>query len=98
MRIVIGETPRVGATSGGQGSSGSDAVQIEARLLDVRSPRKRRGYSPDGQERREQHESGDPVGGRVITLLIPDGQKLPRGVENGSHRIFLRFVPRYPTR
>ena len=97
MNIVIGETPRVRA-SGGQGRSDTDTAPVEAKLLDIRSPRKRRGHPPDGTERREQTDPGDPATGRVVVLLIPDGQKIPRGVESGSHRIFLRFVPRYPVR
>lgn len=97
MRIVIGETTRV-RPAGGQRGSDTETAIVEAKLLDIRSPRKRRGNPPDGTERREQADPGDPATGRVIVLLIPDGQKVPRGVESGNYRIFLRFVPRYPAR
>ena len=96
MRIVIGETPRVGPA--GQGRPDTDSTTVEARLLDIRSPRKRRGSPPEGAERREHSDPGDPATGRVMILLIPDGLKVPRGVESGNYRIFLRFVSRYPAR
>ncbi len=97
MNIVIGGATRIGPP-GNQAKSDSEATLVEAKLLDIRSPRKRRGTPPNGTERREQSDPGDPASGRVMILLIPDGQKVPRGVESGSHRIFLRFVPRYPAR
>ncbi len=97
MDIIIGGTTRVGP-GGGQGKSDSETALVEAKLLDIRSPRRRRGSPPNGAERREHSQSGDPAEGRVVVLLIPEGQKVPRGVESGNYRIFLRFVPRYRAR
>lgn len=97
MDIMIGGTTRVGP-GGGRGRPDTETALVEAKLLDIRSPRKRRGNPPNGTERREQAQSGDPADGRVVVLLIPEGQKVPRGVESGQYRIFLRFVPRYPAR
>jgi hypothetical protein len=97
MRIVIGDTPRVGPA--GQYRSDSEPAVLEARLLDIRKPRKRRGDPPVGQaERRENGDPSDPPAGQVLTLLIPEGHRIPRGVESGNYRIFLRFVQRHSIR
>jgi hypothetical protein len=58
---------------------------VEARLLEIR-------------DRRETSASGSVSSGRIITLLVPDGQKIPRGVESGDYRIYLRFVHRRQAR
>jgi len=79
MRIVIGESNEVG--SAGQYRPESEPVSVEARLLEIR-------------EKREAADSGSVVSGRIITLLVPEGQKIPRGVESGEYRIYLRFVHR----
>ncbi|MGD8958410.1 MAG: hypothetical protein PVI27_01080 [Desulfobacteraceae bacterium] len=36
----------------------------------------------------------DPAGGRVMVLLIPEGYNLPRDIDCGDYRIFVRFAPR----
>ena len=80
MRIVIGETNEI--SSAAQYRLDNESVSVEARLLEIRDRRK------------ENSGSGNAVSGRVITLLVPEGQKIPRGVESGEYRIFLRFVNR----
>lgn len=93
MRIVIGDAPRVGPA--GQYRSDPETAMLEARLLDIRRSRKERGDPPVGQtERREGGEPADPSSGQILTLLIPEGHRVPRGVESGNYRIFLRFVQR----
>jgi hypothetical protein len=93
MRIVIGDTPRVGAA--GQYRSDLEPAMLEAKLLDIRKPRKRSGDPPVGQaERRGSGDPADPASGQVLTLLIPEGHRIPRGVESGNYRIYLRFVQR----
>jgi len=94
MEIVIGATPRVDPSRAKDiGQSGGGIV--EARVLGVRAPRKREGTPPAGQrERRTGKQTPDPAGGRVMLLLIPEGHKLPRDVESGNYRVFVRFVPR----
>lgn len=95
MRIVIGDTPAIGPA--GQYRPEMESGMVEARVLDIRQPRKRRGDPPTGQvERRENEAAADPVSGRIVTLLVPEGYKLPRGLESGNYRIFLRFVQRGP--
>ena len=79
MRIVIGETTEI--SSAGQYRPDNETISMEARLLEIRD--------------RKETESGTVVSGRVITLLVPEGQKIPRGVESGDYRIYLRFVPRH---
>lgn len=83
MRIVIGETNDI--SSAGQYRLDNEPVSVEARLLEIR-------------DRRETSASGSVSSGRIITLLVPDGQKIPRGVESGDYRIYLRFVHRRQAR
>ncbi len=94
MRIVIGDTPRIGPS--GQYSPDMGSGLVEAKLLDIRGPRRERERPPDGTERRESSENADPASGRILVLLIPEGYRIPRGIESGSHRIYLRFVQRSP--
>jgi hypothetical protein len=79
MRIVIGETTET--NSAGQYRLDNEPVSVEARLLEIR-------------DRKENSNSGPVVSGRIITLLVPEGQKIPRGIESGDYRIYLRFVHR----
>ena len=83
MNIVIGESVRIGPAA--QYRPEGEASSVEARLLEIR----------DG---RSTSDSGSAPQGRVITLLVPDGQKIPRGVESGEYRIYLKFVSRRQTR
>jgi hypothetical protein len=50
------------------------------------------------RDRRETSDAGGATFGSVITLLVPEGQKIPRGVESGDYRIYLRFVHRRQAR
>ena len=83
MNIVIGETVKIGPAA--QYRSEAESQSVEARLLEIR-------------DRREPADSGGASRGRVITLLVPEGQKIPRGVESGDYRIYLRFVHRRQAR
>ena len=83
MNIVIGETVRMGAPA--QYRPDGETSSVEARLLEIR-------------DRRETAGAGNATGGHVITLLVPEGQKIPRGVESGEYRIYLRFVHRRQAR
>ncbi len=65
--------------SAAQYKSESESVSVEARCLEIRDKRS---------------DQGSAVSGRVITLLVPEGYKIPRGVETGDYRIYLRFVHR----
>lgn len=68
---------------------------IEAKLLSVRAPRRRPPRWPNrNAERRAHRDERDPTSGRVLVLLIPDGQQLPKELERGKYRVFLRFVRR----
>jgi hypothetical protein len=68
---------------------------VEAKILAVRNPRRQRKGPPSpATERRETSAERDPATGRVLVLLIPDGSRLPEGIEPGSYRVFLRFAKR----
>ena len=92
MEIVIGATPRVGAPV--KRNSASGGGYIEAKVLNVRSPRRRQERAPNQGDRRTQKNATDPVSGRVMTLMVPEGYNIPGDIESGNYRIFLRFAPR----
>lgn len=69
---------------------GAGAAPIEAELLHVRDPRQRI-IGPLGQERRKQPRQ-DPLNGKVLTLLIPDGTTLPKDLDNKKYKVLLRFM------
>jgi hypothetical protein len=92
MEIVIGAPPRVGAAKKNRKEQQSEFV--EGKILGVRQPRKYLLNPPVGeQDRRSENHVSDPMGGRVLTLLIPDGYKVPNNIRNGEFRILMRFVP-----
>ena len=91
MEIVIGATPRVGAPL--KSASAAGGAYVEARVLNVRSPRRRQGRAPKQGDRRTKKNVVDPSTGRVMTLMIPEGYNIPGDIESGNYRIFLRFVP-----
>jgi hypothetical protein len=93
MDFVVGRTQRTQSAT----ERTSDApAPLEARLLHVREPRRRR-RDPD-PEQPDQRASGsaqaDPPGAQVLVLLVPDGHKLPVDLSDGSYRVFLRFAKR----
>jgi len=90
MEIIIGATPRVGAPPKQTPKAGGSYV--EAKVLNVRPPRRRQERAPGQGDRRTDKNAVDPVGGQVMTLMIPEGYTIPRDIQTGSYRIFLRFV------
>jgi hypothetical protein len=92
MEIVIGAAPRVGPPPK-RGPSGGPGF-VEARVLNVRQPRRRRERPPGEGDRRHDAAVQDPVGGRVMVLLVPEGYNIPPDIDSGNYRIFLRFAPR----
>ena len=92
MDIRVGGAPPVGTPAA---KVAVPAGAVEGRVLGVRAPRRRGGDRPAEQpERRHGESSIDPAGGRVLILLIPDGQQLPADLESGAWRVFLRFARR----
>ncbi|MBF0302609.1 MAG: hypothetical protein HQK73_06185 [Desulfamplus sp.] len=65
---------------------------IEAKMLNIRPPRKRQSRPPKGEERRNDRGYQDPGNSRVMVLLIPEGNKIPKEIESGKYRVFLRFA------
>jgi hypothetical protein len=92
MEIVIGATQRVEMSSGKRESRGS---VVEARVLNVRQPRRRPRHPGQQQvERRQGQTNFDPAAGRVLVLLVPEGYHIPQDLDSGNYRVFLRFAPR----
>ena len=91
MEIVIDAPPPVGAAKKNRKERPSEF--IEAKILGMRQPRKHFPSPPVGEkDRRSKNHISDPMGGRVLTLLIPDGYKVPNNIRNGDFRILMRFV------
>ncbi len=88
MEIIVGNIrPPV---SQPEKSQNYDTTTIEAEILHVRPPRK--GISgPSGAERREK-KTNDPRTGKVLTLMITDGVKLPQDLETSQYKVLLRFL------
>ena len=92
MDVVIGRVPPAGGPSD---KASTSRGQIEARVLQVRQPRSRRhreggpGHTP---KRRRGSSETDPLGARVLMLLVPEGHLLPEDLQGGDYRVFLRLV------
>ena len=92
MEIVIGATPRVGQPLKKTQTRGA---YVEARVLNIRPPRRRRQGPGQGQaDRRGKNTPEDPAAGRVLVLLVPEGYNLPPDALSDKYRVFLRFAPR----
>jgi hypothetical protein len=87
MEIIIGSIPPLGPPAAKTSESGP---AIEAHLLHIRPPRK--GIAgPSGMERRGK-KVNDPLKGRVLTLLIPNADSLPKDIDTEKYKVILRFV------
>lgn len=88
MDFLIGATAKVT-----DATDGADARknQLEARVLAVRPARRKRREGSRADRRRAPAKGRDPVGGRVLVLMVPDGAKLPTDLADGKFRVFLRF-------
>ncbi|MDR3568874.1 MAG: hypothetical protein P4L43_12670 [Syntrophobacteraceae bacterium] len=80
MDIIIGESPRIGPSDQYK-RDGDGPVSVEARFLEI-------------SEKREKGGSDKTLRGRILSVLIPEGQKVPQDLESGDYRIYLRFVHR----
>ena len=95
MDIRIGAPARVGPPGD---KTSTPKGTVEARILAIRQPRRRRGPGGGQPERVERRSAppqrNDPPSGRVLILMIPDAGTLPPNLEGGAYRVFLRFVRR----
>ncbi len=89
MEIVIGAVPRVGQPGKKVETRGA---YVEARVLNIRPPRRRRDRVPGQVDRRGKNSSQDPAAGRVMVLMVPEGYNIPKDIDSGNYRVFLRFV------
>jgi hypothetical protein len=87
MEIIIGSIPPLGPTPPRAAETGPT---VEAHLLHIRQPRK--GIAgPSGMERRGK-KVNDPQRGRVLTILVPDANSLPKDIDSEKYKVILRFV------
>jgi hypothetical protein len=88
MEIIIGSITPLGSPMPKPPAEAGPAV--EAHLLHIRPPRK--GIAgPSGMERRGKKVS-DPLKGRVLTLLVPNADSLPKDIDTEKYKVLLRFV------
>ncbi len=85
--IMVGGIPPAGPPAS---STRLAAAGVEAELLNIRSPRKRI-TRPKGKERRKQFRQ-DPAAGKVLTILVANGNILPKNLNTKDYRVVLRFV------
>ncbi len=87
MEIIIGSVPPLSTKAKPEQSR--DSGVVEAQLLHVRPPRK--GVAgPSGAERRGK-KARDPLKGRVLTLMVPDSEALPKDIDTARYKVSLRF-------
>ncbi len=95
MDIRIGTAAPTVATGQADKQISRTGSGVEARLLAIRMPRRKPGGPPAKvDERRGAKRAPDPPSGRVLVLMVPDAGTLPRNIESGEYRVFLRFVRR----
>jgi len=85
--IVIGAIQPIGPL--GNKPATTDG-SIEAELLNIRKPRHAIS-GPTGKERRKQFRQ-DPVNGRVLTVLVPNGTTLPKDLDARRYKVMIRFM------
>ena len=88
MEIIVGSIPPLQPDK----TNARQQTQqfIEARLLNVRPPRK--GVAgPSGMERRNDRVT-DPRIGRILTIMIPDARQLPADIDTSRYDISLRLI------
>lgn len=89
MEIVIGKTAGV-EFNDRPNSSSKEPMEIRARVLKMRSARRRKNYdSRHGANRRAEQTNADPVNAKVLVLLVPDGHLLPLDIEKGDYQLRL---------
>ena len=85
--IMVGAIPPAGPPAS---VTRPTTTGVEAELLNIRNPRQRIS-GPKGRERRKQFRQ-DPAGGKVLTLLVANGNILPKNLNTRDYRVVLRFV------
>lgn len=88
MDIIIGSVQPLGSQNNKPQDRNVTTVQGE--LLHARQPRK--GIAgPSGMERRGKKVK-DPLKGRVLTVMVPDGSSLPADIDSARYEVVLRLV------
>jgi hypothetical protein len=90
MEIIIGSIPPLPQRRPKEADTRKSGPVVPAQLLHVRPPRK--GIAgPSGMERRKK-QTNDPLTGRVLTILVPDGRQLPADIDSAGYDVSLRFT------
>lgn len=88
MEIIIGSVPPLGGQN--RKPQEKNVITVQGELLHARQPRK--GIAgPSGMERRGRRVK-DPVKGRVLTVMIPDGSTLPADLDSARYEVVLRLI------
>ena len=94
MEIVIGDASPVGSPA--TKDSITIGGMVEAKMLNIRPPRKRgRAHSKAWDNKRRQEKYGqDPGDGRIMVILVPDGYRIPKDIDTREYKILMRFIPK----
>ena len=92
--ITVGAVDRPGDARAQADRGATGASVLEARVLSVRRPRRSAADVPGERRQRQSGPARDPLGARVVTLLIAEGHLLPENVVKGGYRAVVRFVKR----
>lgn len=76
MEIIIGGPPAINKTQN-RVNTGSGQL-VEAKIVALREGRKKR-------------DNPDNPNARVMTVIVPEGFKIPKDADSGKYRLFLRF-------
>ncbi|MCW7754812.1 hypothetical protein OOT00_12545 [Desulfobotulus sp. H1] len=90
MEIVVGKINELG--SAGHGGAPMARGDVPVRVLKVRPARSGRRGQPEGENRRDSNEGSDPMRGKVLVLMVPDGSRLPHDLETGSYTLRLKIL------
>lgn len=85
--IIVGQIQPIGPPVN---KKDTNSTAVEAEILNVRPPRKQI-TRPSGNERRKQFRQ-DPHNGQVLTLLVPNGTKLPKDLDGRKYKVVMRIV------
>jgi hypothetical protein len=95
MEIIIGAAMPFKKVSVKKEKKKRLARIVEAKLVSSRSPRRKRGaLATEFIERRDSDELVDPIGSRILTLMVSEVYAMPMDFDTDSYRIFLRFAPK----
>ncbi|TYT75236.1 hypothetical protein [Desulfobotulus mexicanus] len=91
MEIIIGKIAE-SSSAGHRGHPRYQQGDVPVKVLKVRPARSRRNALLEGKDRRDENVETDPMRGKVLVLMVPDGSRLPVDLETGDYQLRLRII------